>query len=388
MENRPPNVFVSSTMYDLSDLRGRLREFIEGLGWRAVMAEHGSFSVDATETTVENSLRNVRENADVFVMIVGSRYGSIDPDADQSVTNLEFGAARAGGVPTYVFVDQSVLAQLSVWRDNPDADYSGVVETPRVFEFIDSFYGSGQVWTFSFGSAAEIVDTLRHQLAYLVQDALGVRQMARGNDRLLEELQGDALMLALRRDDYWEHRLFGTVLRAELDRRAPLRREIEHRLAQGEVTYVDLFNFAEWGQNRLAELSGFGHDVEAILNEYLPQALGEGGEHGDALEIAAVARRLAQLWEHVARWTLRCRSVRVDPEAEHAADLLSNINANMLDEIWDFGHQVLPDVEAAIEKHASSDAEEAVVVQMTLTVTADVDELNEEMDRLAREFAP
>lgn len=58
-------------MYDLSDLRGQLRGFIEGLGWRAVMAEHGSFSVDATETTVENSLRNVRENADVFVMIVG-----------------------------------------------------------------------------------------------------------------------------------------------------------------------------------------------------------------------------------------------------------------------------------------------------------------------------
>lgn len=388
MENRPPNVFVSSTMYDLSDLRGRLREFIEELGWRAVMAEHGSFSVDATETTVENSLRNVRENADVFVMIVGARYGSIDPDADQSVTNLEFGAARAGGVPTYVFVDQSVLAQLSVWRDNPDADYSGVVETPRVFEFIDSFYGSGQVWTFSFGSAAEIVDTLRPQFAYLVQDALGVRQMARDNGHLLGELEGNALMLALRRDDYWEHRLFGTVLEAELDRRAPLRREIEHRLAQGEVTYVDLFNFAEWGQNRLAELSRFGHDVEAILNDYLPQALGEDGEHGDALEIVAVARRLAQLWENVAQWTLRCRSVRVEPEAEHAADLLSNINANMLDEIWDFGHQVLPDVEAAIKKHASSDAEEAVVEEMTLTLTVDVDELNEEMDRLTREFAP
>ena len=54
------------------------------------MAEHDSFPVDATETTVENSLRNVRENTDVFVMIVGARYGSIDPDTDKSVTNLEF----------------------------------------------------------------------------------------------------------------------------------------------------------------------------------------------------------------------------------------------------------------------------------------------------------
>ena len=384
MENRPPNVFVSSTMYDLSHLRGRLREFVEGLGWKAVMAEHGSFSVDATETTVENSLRNVRENTDIFVMIVGARYGSIDPDADKSITNLEFGAARAGGVPTYVFVDRNVLAQLSVWRNNPDADYSGVVDTPRVFEFIDSFYRSGDVWTFSFASTDEILDTLRQQFAYLVQDALSLRQMARDNDHLLEELEGTALMLALRRGDYWEHRLFGTALEAELDRRTPLRREIEHRLAQAEVTYVDLLDFGEWGMNRLAELSGFARDVEAILNDYLPQAFGDDGEHGDAVEIVAVARRLAQLWEDVAQWTLRCRAVRVDPRAERAVDLLSNINANMLDEIWDFGHRLLPHLEEAILKHAAGDAD--VVVEITLAVTVDVDEFNEEMTRLRREL--
>ncbi len=172
---------------------------------------------------------------------------------------------------------------------------------------------------------------------------------------------------------------------AELDRRATLRREIEHRLAQAEVTYVDLLEFAEWGQDRIAELLGFGHDVEAILNDYLPQALGDDEEHGDALEIAAVARRLAQLWEDVARWTLRCRSVRVDPRAERAVDLLSTINANMLDEIWDFGHRVLPNVEAAIRKYEAGE-EEVVVEDMTLAVTADVDEFSEEMDRLAREL--
>ena len=114
MENRSPSVFVSSTMYDLSVLRAQLRRFIEGLGWIAVMAEHGSFAIDANQTTVDNSLRNVRENADIFVMIVGARNGSVDPDSGRSVTNLEFLEARARGVPAYVFVD-----------------------TPRVFEFID-----------------------------------------------------------------------------------------------------------------------------------------------------------------------------------------------------------------------------------------------------------
>ena len=148
MKNRPPSVFVSSTMYDLSILRAQIRQFVEGLGWIAVMAENGSFAIDTHETIVTNSLKNVRENADKFVMIVGARYGSVDPDRDKFVTNLEFLDARAQGLPVYVFVDQDVLALLSMWRNNPDADYSGVGDTPRVLEFIDSFRGKGEVWTF------------------------------------------------------------------------------------------------------------------------------------------------------------------------------------------------------------------------------------------------
>ncbi len=147
--------------------------------------------------------RNVRENADVFVMIVGARYGSIDPDTEKSVTNLEFLEAQARGIPTYVFVDSDVLAHLSVGRSNPDADYSGVVDTPRVFEFIDSFRGSGYVWTFPFATAKDIVDTLGKQFANLVQDAFALRQMAHGHDHLLKEFAGDALMVPLRRGELW-----------------------------------------------------------------------------------------------------------------------------------------------------------------------------------------
>ena len=378
MENRAPNVFVSSTMYDLSHLRARLRELIEELGWRAVMAEHGSFPIDATETTVENSVRNVRENADVFVMVVGARYGSVDPDTDKSVTNLEFLEARAGAVPGYVFIDSDVLAQLQVWRDNPDADYSSVVDTPRVFEFIESFYGTGEVWSFPFVDAEDIVGTLREQLAFLVQDALGLRRIAQDQDRLLEELDGDALMLALRQGENWEMRLFGTVLEAELDGRAPLRREVDHRLSRGDVIYIDIDEFARWGQDRIRELSGLADTAGAVINDYLPQALREEGVPADALELVAAARRLAEVWEDCLQWTLRCRSVRVDPEAEPVVEALSDTNANMLDEIWEFGHNIIPRLDEAIQEHAAGGPG---VVEMNLTLTADFDNFNEELAR-------
>ena len=125
MKNRPPNVFVSSTMYDLGDLRARLGQSIGALGWRAVMSEHDSFPIDPDQSTIENCRRNVRENADIFVMIVGARYGSIDAESGISITNLKFEESRAHGVPAYVFVRKDVLAQLPIWKANPDADYSG-----------------------------------------------------------------------------------------------------------------------------------------------------------------------------------------------------------------------------------------------------------------------
>ena len=372
-------------MYDLNHLRSQLRRFIEGLGWIAVMAEHGSFAIDANQTTVNNSLRNVRENADIFVMVVGARYGSVDPDTDKSVTNLEFLEARARGVPTYVFVDSAVLAQLSVWRSNPDADYSGVVDTPRVFEFIDSFRGSGDVWTFPFAITEDIVDTLRKQFAYLVQDALALRQMAHGHDRLLEELAGDALLVALRRDPQWELRLFGTVLEAELDRRAPLRREIEYRFAQADVTHINLDDFGPWAQDRLHELGGYTSTATAIVNDYLPQAIGDKGVPGDPIETAAAARRLAQVWEDSARWTLRCRAVRVDPGAERVVDLLSTMNANMLDEIWEFGHRITPFFDEGIPEYTGDGPR---VFEIPLTLTVDVDEFTEELARFRQSLVP
>ena len=271
-------------------------------------------------------------------MVVGARYGSIDAEADKSVTNLEFVEARARGVPTYAFVSKDVLAQYPVWKENPEANFSNVVDTARVFQFVDSFREGGDVWTFPFDSAEDVVNTLRQQFAFLVQDALELRQKAHGHEQLQEELKGDALMLALHRDEYWEVRLFATVLEEELDRRATLRRDIEYGLARDDVTsFVDTLDIPSWVMDRLHELRRFAMTATSILNDYLAQALGEVGEPGDPIEIASAARRLAQVWEDCAQWTLRCRAIRVDDGAEHVVDLLSTLNEEILGELWSLG---------------------------------------------------
>ena len=224
------------------------------------------------------------------------------------------------------------------------------------------------------------MNTLRKQFSYLVEDALDLRQMARGQDRLLAELKGEPLMLALRRDQYWEIRLFATVLEEELDRREMLRREIEHGLASDEVVFVDIVDLASWAQDRLHEVQRFSQTASTILNDYLPQVLREDGVPS---EIVSVARRLAQVWEDSARWTLRCRSVRVDDRAERLVDLLANANAHMLDELWEFGHTIITRLDKAIEVLATGGPSD---LNLVLTLTADVDELLAEMDRIEKEL--
>ena len=51
---RPPCVMVSSTFYDLRQIRDDLRQFIEGLGYRSLLSEHPSFPIDPDATTIEN----------------------------------------------------------------------------------------------------------------------------------------------------------------------------------------------------------------------------------------------------------------------------------------------------------------------------------------------
>jgi Domain of unknown function (DUF4062) len=89
----PPSVFVSSTCYDLNQVRADLRRFLEGMGFDAILSETPAFPVNPQISPVENCLRAVKERADIFVLIVGARYGSQN-ESGRSITNLEYVARR------------------------------------------------------------------------------------------------------------------------------------------------------------------------------------------------------------------------------------------------------------------------------------------------------
>src|SRR5512137_257762 len=124
----PPSVFVSSTCYDLAQVRQDLRSFFDSLGMVPVLSEFPSFPVDPNIDAIENCLAGVKEKADIFVLIVGGRYGS-ETENGKSVTNLEYLEAKVKGIPSYVFVQKDIRTMLPIWLKNRSGDFSGFVDS-------------------------------------------------------------------------------------------------------------------------------------------------------------------------------------------------------------------------------------------------------------------
>lgn len=136
---RKPTVFVSSTCYDLKQIRADIKEFFEEqLEFDILLSEYSTFPLDPNVGTLNNCLRAVDERADIFVLVVGCRYGSITKTG-HSVTNMEYLRAKAKGIPIYAFVDKKILSALPLWEDNPNLNFQSTVDTPKLFEFVDSF---------------------------------------------------------------------------------------------------------------------------------------------------------------------------------------------------------------------------------------------------------
>ncbi|MCH8063135.1 MAG: DUF4062 domain-containing protein, partial [Chloroflexi bacterium] len=234
--DRSPSVFVSSTFYDLAQIRRDLSEFIESLGLEPVLSEHNTFPINPDQNTIDNCIRVVGNRADIFVLVVGGRYGSLNNDGT-SITNLEFLKAKSKGIPIYIFVQKSISDMLSVWRDNPAGNFDSVVDSTKLFEFVESIRSSGDIWTFSFESAQDIISTLRRQLAYLFMNALEIRGRLSSTELTasLDSISANALRLFLEKPIAWEHRLFNEILKDELRVLANLKRDLTFGLSIGRV---------------------------------------------------------------------------------------------------------------------------------------------------------
>ncbi len=374
-------LFVSSTCYDLSQVRADLRDFSGSLGLEPILSEFDSFPVNPNQNTLSNCLEAVKNRTDIFVLVVGGRYGSI-ADAGKSITNLEYFEAKAKGIPKYVFVKEDILALLPIWKTNPDADYSSVVDNSSLFEFIADLRDSGDVWVFPFSNAQSIISTLRKQLSYLLADCLDLRAKAHESDPLISSLGPKAFRLALEKPIGWEWLLFAQVLSDEIATHGSKRLDTELGISFGEPTPLDEFqDVTAWVFSRFRWIATTVEQLSKALNVGFLKAVGEPGEPGDLKRIIHLAKRIGDGYEQLLDWKLQFLRVSCDDEFEPLMRLASDFSSNAIQEVEEFSANLYSTIEGHIKNINTYEKGTVITITLTLTVP-DTDPFSEEIARL------
>lgn len=353
----------------------------------ATMSEYSSFPVDPNLDAVGNCLGRVKDSADILVLLVGGRYGS-PTETGKSVTNLEYAEAKAKGIPRYVFVDKRVLTTLPVWEKNPSADFSGSVDSPKLFEFVKALRDPKENWVFPFESAQDVSDTLRDQFAYLFKDSLDIRQKVRraGLPEQLQDLSGTALATVIQKPRAWEYRLFSQVYADEIARCSVLSRDLQYGITLGQgVHFADLASFNEWVQTKISETLSFVASAEKVVNDALPKAVGPPGQPGNVEEIIYAAKRLGLVYHRFLEWTAEFRHGESDETFGPALRIFGKLSQTVISELEGFSHTLQQQLEEAVRRHEATNECQHVEITLQLTVPK-LDGLDAELHKLAARF--
>ncbi len=366
-----PAVMVSSTFYDLKQVRRDLAAFLgDELGYQALLSELPSFPVNPDLDTIENCRRRVEDDADLLVLVVGGRYGSIDDSTAKSVTNLEYLTARSKGIPVYVFVESRILTILPIWRANPDGDYTSAVDTVELFRFVDTILDAHKTWVFPFEMAQDIVKVLRSQLAHLFLGGLRLSRRLHGDGmpKYLEHTGPQTLRIALERPNSWEYRLFFQSWLDEVDDQAWPLRDHRARVTIGISENVLAESASEWLLTRCHELQGLAAALNHLLNVETAAAFGEPGQPGDAEHILWITRKIGQILRLVLEWSQRVRRARVHHPFDRSALEMSAFVNNFVEQITAFPSTNLAKLDEAV-KVASPENRKTLAFTLTMELS-------------------
>ncbi|WP_281557790.1 DUF4062 domain-containing protein [Thalassomonas sp. RHCl1] len=380
-----PTVFVSSTCFDLGQVRADIRELINTFGLEPVLSEYDSFPVSPDTDTISNCLRNVREKADIFILLVGSRYG-FQTNNGKSITNLEYIEAKKKGIPVYVFVNSNIMNILPIWKNNPTADFSSHVENQKVLEFVESVSHFKSNWVYKFDLAQDIKSALLQQIPYLFMDSLESRRKLKANKLTLPENKYPpiAARLVIEKPEGWEYLLFAELCKSYMDDLKYKKFDLEYGLSFNDVVTIDdPLEVFEWISSHNSEMLKLIRITTTLINTAVTKSFGEPGVEGDYEKIQYVSQRLIEVYGQIIDWKLSFTTLEVDNEFGPILTVLSGFPDDSIFKIEELVQRLYTETPAAIQ--AINDGEEKVTLDFTFVLESpDVDSFDKEFDRLIK----
>lgn len=390
---RVPTVFVSSTCFDLSQVRADISAGIAAQGLEPMVSESQAFPVNPDVGAIENCLRAVRERADIFVLIVGARYGSIG-SSGQSVTNLEYLEAKKKGVPIYVFVAKQILHMLPAWKRNRNGDFTGIVDSTELFRFVEDLHTAQDHWVYGFENATEITSTLRSQLAYLFMDALSVRAKLKPKllPNALSALSPEQLQLVMEKPVGWEYYFFASLLEAEYEENRELKWDIQFQLKRGNPCEImsdnlvtDVLKVCDWLQSKCAVAIALSETASNLMNG-VKSAMAPLGTPADLEKLVYVARRIGEVHRRFLEWSLEFNNVKGRPEFERVLQSTRAFSSSPIDGLECFPDKIRTEISKAAAARARGEEYIAeVMIVFGSTYTPEHQAAMEELHALIKE---
>ncbi len=195
-----PKVFVSSTCFDLGEVREQLKRFIQSFGFEPVLSENGEVFYHPDLHTHESCVNEVA-NSQLFILIIGGRFGGeYIADKDKSITNAEYIAARESGIPVFTYIRNGVLSNHHIYQQNKKKDFVSSIEYPaiekqedalNIFSFIDEVRRAPTNNAFEgFDGFPDIESHLRKQWAGMFFELLRSREVTSQIDATNHLIEG------------------------------------------------------------------------------------------------------------------------------------------------------------------------------------------------------
>lgn len=181
-----PKVFISSTCFDLGEVRDSLRRFVQSFGFDPILSEYGDVFYHPDLHTHEACINEI-SNCQLFILIIGGRFGGrYQLDKNKSITNAEYEAAKSKGIPIFTYVKSLVLQNHHFYQNNKKNSFVNEIDYPAIekqenaadiFELINEIRRSSHNNSLeAFDNSKDIEDHIRKQWSGMFFDFLKNRE--------------------------------------------------------------------------------------------------------------------------------------------------------------------------------------------------------------------
>ena len=384
------NIFISSTCYDLSQVRQDLRDFISGLGHNPMMSEQNDFPIDPQLDNWENCINAVKKYADIFVLIIGNRYGAVG-ETGKSITNTEYLTAVQKGIPIYTFSLKQMTTLLPMWECNPDADYSHAVDNPKIFEFLADVRKKSGRWNFEFENAQDIKDTLRKQLSILFQNSLELRKriVASPYEDLYGKVSSKALNIIMQKEEEYDVKFFMQVMQDGIAECHDLKNDYQYSIILKPLhERRNLNDFFFWIDRKVDEMWSYIDSLHN-LSDAFKTFYKENSDDSDLRGLHYVASTYVEFYANLLRWGTSVKGMVVPQECKHLMEILSGMPSSIIEEMEKYPIESMKKIAVCVEKSKKGTIEKGDMIQFPFKVDIPdcfLTEYKEELNKIEEQF--